>query len=119
MRRAKSAAHPRSRGENRCLIRGVRCEAGSSPLTRGKRDREHADYDKRRLIPAHAGKTSSVGTVKPRDPAHPRSRGENDEASSILGNLAGSSPLTRGKRHQSLTNMGVRRLIPAHAGKTS
>ena len=55
--RERSGAHPRSRGENRDIVRAVFRRLGSSPLTRGKRERS-ADGDLvARLIPAHAGKT--------------------------------------------------------------
>ena len=50
--------------------------------------------------------------------AHPRSRGENTTEDFKPHNLAGSSPLTRGKqpeRKPKNENLG---LIPAHAGKT-
>ena len=51
--------------------------------------------------------------------AHPRSRGENQQAAIEEQKAKGSSPLTRGKRPH-LVNVGARvRLIPAHAGKTS
>ena len=54
-----TAAHPRSRGENCQVLAICSNTGGSSPLTRGK----HADrtvYDLAdRLIPAHAGKTTS------------------------------------------------------------
>ena len=72
--------------------------AGSSPLTRGKR--QDADRLPRPpgLIPAHAGKThlSNFLTVCVR--AHPRSRGENADAERCV--------------------VADARLIPAHAGKT-
>ena len=56
-----------------------------------------------------------MSTVRP---AHPRSRGENVPSSSVKGNEAGSSPLTRGK--PVVGGYGDLRsgLIPAHAGKT-
>ena len=50
-------AHPRSRGENRTGGAGVFVAAGSSPLTRGKRDRAVRAEALAGLIPAHAGKT--------------------------------------------------------------
>ena len=71
-----------------------------------------------RLIPAHAGKTSSTASRRRCRKAHPRSRGEN--ASDATNKFAdtGSSPLTRGKRaHRGREGQRVR-LIPAHAGKT-
>ena len=50
-------AHPRSRGENALDARRWSWEKGSSPLTRGKRQRGLAGLHTARLIPAHAGKT--------------------------------------------------------------
>ena len=50
-----------------------------------------------RLIPAHAGKTASNSCGVTTNPAHPRSRGENDQLVSLFRVLNGSSPLTRGK----------------------
>ena len=53
-----------------------------------------------------------------RQPAHPRSRGEN-EVDSLLGvQPYGSSPLTRGKLRSAATARMSAGLIPAHAGKT-
>ena len=54
-----SWAHPRSRGENGPGGRHAGSRAGSSPLTRGKRRGREAGHRRRRLIPAHAGKTAS------------------------------------------------------------
>ena len=72
-----------------------------------------------RLIPAHAGKTSSTGSHDAPPWAHPRSRGENALSPRFPVSTPGSSPLTRGKPqpHQEVGNGGG--LIPAHAGKTS
>ena len=52
-----STAHPRSRGENEMSAQVSAVAAGSSPLTRGKRDVCPSERGRRRLIPAHAGKT--------------------------------------------------------------
>ena len=70
-------AHPRSRGENVACLYVARTQAGSSPLTRGKRSRQCPDRRQGGLIPAHAGKTPSTGACQGRWRAHPRSRGEN------------------------------------------
>ena len=73
----------------------------------------------RRLIPAHAGSTSSshIRTLKKR--AHPRSRGEHLSELSHGEFADGSSPLTRGAQpRRILTRLQVG-LIPAHAGSTS
>ena len=91
-------AHPRSRGENPWMARSRRCVHGSSPLTRGKRQRAWQACTWPGLIPAHAGKTSRVCLGDPRGAAHPRSRGENSVRWSPTARSAGSSPLTRGKR---------------------
>ena len=119
MRRIVSPwAHPRSRGENVSVIGFVRCFAGSSPLTRGKQASVFLGIAWSGLIPAHAGKTSSRGTVRPRGRAHPRSRGENLRARSAGRRIEGSSPLTRGKPGHDAPAADCGRLIPAHAGKT-
>ena len=52
-------AHPRSRGENQVAVLAIRRAAGSSPLTRGKPVKRLQSRLADRLIPAHAGKTSS------------------------------------------------------------
>ena len=53
----RSRAHPRSRGENADGLARRSASRGSSPLTRGKLDERRRRPDRRRLIPAHAGKT--------------------------------------------------------------
>ena len=50
--------------------------------------------------------------------AHPRSRGENLNLGGVRPDMAGSSPLTRGKHSPRAGYSASRRLIPAHAGKT-
>ena len=111
-------AHPRSRGENNSQPRWYYARAGSSPLTRGKRGAPHRAEPGRRLIPAHAGKTTIPAVVVFTPEAHPRSRGENSHNSLIIVSLPGSSPLTRGKRTTCRSVRRIRGLIPAHAGKT-
>ena len=112
-------AHPRSRGENLEFTRMTRRDSGSSPLTRGKRLRATAGNATCGLIPAHAGKTPGAGDDGRAHRAHPRSRGENISHSRRYSSHAGSSPLTRGKQPWPPESAFQRRLIPAHAGKTS
>ena len=50
--------------------------------------------------------------------AHPRSRGENRRVLELRQSMAGSSPLTRGKRMSISRADMMMGLIPAHAGKT-
>ena len=115
---AGAAAHPRSRGENMRIHVDASACTGSSPLTRGKLARPGPRRDSPRLIPAHAGKTTTSTPNRPTSRAHPRSRGENEPAPATQPLHAGSSPLTRGKRRGQLFPLGERGLIPAHAGKT-
>ena len=114
-----SAAHPRSRGENQPSTLYLHSKDGSSPLTRGKlRIFEQLRFPTR-LIPAHAGKTQRRRRPATGRTAHPRSRGENAASNTRCAFFAGSSPLTRGKRHIDRTRDARPRLIPAHAGKTA
>ena len=111
-------AHPRSRGENYMPTLKAMVDGGSSPLTRGKPSSPPPRPRRRRLIPAHAGKTRSLTRIVWWSPAHPRSRGENVRGAVYSPTSAGSSPLTRGKRGRREPTRWVQRLIPAHAGKT-
>ena len=117
-RRGQPAAHPRSRGENSVTMRTACVIVGSSPLTRGKRQGGVEDNQANRLIPAHAGKTSTLSASSSAPPAHPRSRGENLRQHLDQLWQRGSSPLTRGKQTAQAADAVARRLIPAHAGKT-
>ena len=80
-------AHPRSRGENRVVVRVLAALAGSSPLTRGKHLRVRYPAAQDGLIPAHAGKTALLRRAPLSAAAHPRSRGENVVV--LDGHLAG------------------------------
>ena len=91
-------AHPRSRGENVDRCERVTDNAGSSPLTRGKRAPGRGCRHRRGLIPAHAGKTTTSTAQQQPPRAHPRSRGENYRLRVYTPSGLGSSPLTRGKR---------------------
>ena len=111
-------AHPRSRGENEAEAIDNQDTIGSSPLTRGKRDRRRERRLARRLIPAHAGKTLNDSKGPRLSQAHPRSRGENMSTSIFMCSAGGSSPLTRGKLLDGVNDHAGPGLIPAHAGKT-
>ena len=112
-------AHPRSRGENVGDFASGPGGQGSSPLTRGKRANAHRGFLTVRLIPAHAGKTSTSPPTGMCSRAHPRSRGENTQSAFTCSLGHGSSPLTRGKLSVFLSVVDGSRLIPAHAGKTT
>ena len=73
----RSRAHPRVCGENSGTLLKTFSVTGSSPRVRGKHDLDQGNREKRRLIPACAGKT---GRSQPRgchSRAHPRVCGEN------------------------------------------
>ena len=117
--RERPRAHPRSRGENGERSVAETTARGSSPLTRGKlRERGHDEFAGG-LIPAHAGKTFFLIGYPDGQPAHPRSRGENEQGAPDHVWPVGSSPLTRGKRPKVGDSVVAHRLIPAHAGKTA
>ena len=117
--RCGRAAHPRSRGENAPVGGDRDTDAGSSPLTRGKRAIRRSVRIVGGLIPAHAGKTRRSRRRSRRRRAHPRSRGENVESEQRSPGLDGSSPLTRGKHELDVGHARRWGLIPAHAGKTT
>ena len=85
---------------------------------RGKRSCGVYQVNKRRLIPAHAGKTPLNKPLTHCTPAHPRACGENDGLDFTPITSAGSSPRMRGKRNSHIQLTQTRGLIPAHAGKT-
>ena len=114
----RGEAHPRSRGENNRAKTSLTASLGSSPLTRGKPVSRTARSMTSGLIPAHAGKTEIEAIADRTYAAHPRSRGENAVMATPEVVAAGSSPLTRGKHLLALHAERLKRLIPAHAGKT-
>ena len=71
------------------------------------------------LIPAHAGKTVGCVNACGSYGAHPRACGENREIAFGGWFEQGSSPRMRGKQNPGEVEKSYRRLIPAHAGKTS
>ena len=117
--RRESEAHPRSRGEHGGTRHGWCPRRGSSPLTRGARRSRPSRFQQRGLIPAHAGSTRGQGEAGAHARAHPRSRGEHDDAGGVFSTVRGSSPLTRGARRRIPMSGISDGLIPAHAGSTS
>ena len=111
-------AHPRSHGENYSASTRIATRLGSSPLTQGKPPPLWHARASFQLIPAHAGKTSSVRPRCIPSRAHPRSHGENDKNARSTASFSGSSPLTRGKLRAQQRSSALRGLIPTHAGKT-
>ena len=112
-------AHPHSRGENFMRSASQLSSLGSSPLTRGKLPRHAHACTVERLIPTHAGKTTTDASYPGRTWAHPHSRGENHPWHVKPVVVTGSSPLTRGKHLCCLLGLRRHGLIPTHAGKTA
>ena len=111
--------HPRACGANRRYGRFSTRPVGSSPRMRGKRPVHHRVHADLRIIPAHAGQTSSSPSICQQRPDHPRACGANQAAGLNAGILGGSSPRMRGKPARGLSRKGRPRIIPAHAGQTT
>ena len=118
-RRSLGPAHPRACGENKIMKTINEAIYGSSPRMRGKLTQPRFIVLIRRLIPAHAGKTTKCAPWKAARPAHPRACGENRQLTCIAHVALGSSPRMRGKRVVNSVSLCGTGLIPAHAGKTS
>ena len=85
---------------------------------RGKLEVKEFKSTATRIIPAHAGQTSSIPRLRPMRSDHPRACGANDDFLVQLGAMVGSSPRMRGKPAVIYPRLGARRIIPAHAGQT-
>ena len=110
--------HPRACGANvNRMIQGINGN-GSSPRMRGKRRREHNEHICERIIPAHAGQTERNLAVARQVADHPRACGANAFGCFDDDAVGGSSPRMRGKQVHRLAQMGIYRIIPAHAGQT-
>ena len=111
--------HPRSRGEHNAGLSAAHIREGSSPLTRGAPAGIPRRRPCERIIPAHAGSTSTGVGCGVRASDHPRSRGEHVKRLGEDGLLHGSSPLTRGAQLRHGGRLNTCRIIPAHAGSTN
>ncbi len=85
---------------------------------RGGQKLASAKTEEDRLIPARAGRTSTLGTSHPRPRAHPRSCGADRCESGLDEAPWGSSPLVRGGLAGDSVPGRLRGLIPARAGRT-
>mgnify|MGYP006887191738 CR=1 FL=1 len=85
---------------------------------RGKQITDKRGKARRRITPAHAGKTVHNGTSVRVRPDHPRACGENRISIVKTKPAIGSPPRMRGKLFISLLVLSRPRITPAHAGKT-
>ena len=92
---------------------------GSSPLSRGIRPCGSGSGTTPRIIPALAGNTGVPSWCSGDSRDHPRSRGEYSGSYAQLLNEYGSSPLSRGIRHEFIDLVRDIRIIPALAGNTN
>ena len=112
------AVHPRSRGEHLDGLSGPQKHIGSSPLSRGTPNLAVVKVLSHRFIPALAGNTHASSFACCSYAVHPRSRGEHDPGTPAGWPRPGSSPLSRGTRHERRLFRHRERFIPALAGNT-
>ena len=110
--------HPRSRGVYFARRLAEIDVTGSSPLARGLRSPLSIFDTDSRIIPARAGFTRdyTIRTAQKKD--HPRSRGVYSFSPPRSSWRIGSSPLARGLRRRSRTQINRSGIIPARAGFT-
>ncbi|RYP99501.1 hypothetical protein PG22506_1228 [Bifidobacterium pseudolongum subsp. globosum] len=130
--------HPRACGANWSIIITSGRSSGSSPRMRGKLVIGDLFEKLQRIIPAHAGQTTTASppatpcTDHPRacgangkchpppgPPDHPRACGANSANWTSTTGPDGSSPRMRGKPSAPFAAQQAVRIIPAHAGQTS
>ena len=112
------ADHPRACGENLPNKKSSPWLLGSPPRMRGKQRRQSSMRRRRRITPAHAGKTSRCSSLCRHPADHPRACGENWRRSRRPTSRDGSPPRMRGKLGESIFARKRPRITPAHAGKT-
>ena len=110
--------HPRACGANVSGFPSRDVNAGSSPRMRGKPMLAIVRHLRVRIIPAHAGQTSSLLLSILPTSDHPRACGANTAARPSPWSTCGSSPRMRGKPIINRVDGRSRRIIPAHAGQT-
>ncbi len=115
----KDPVHPRARGEHSSDDALSAVRPGSSPRTRGTRGAARGKCAGVRFIPAHAGNTSSVTSIRRKLTVHPRARGEHAAFITAHVRMVGSSPRTRGTPVAATLVHELCRFIPAHAGNTT
>ena len=109
--------HPRMRGENVLRVNGYMAGQGSPPHARGKFVRWQLVPLPPGITPACAGKILCCQKEIIVLWDHPRMRGENIAAASVLCSSRGSPPHARGKYQHTRPAHGPHRITPACAGK--
>ena len=116
--RRQNKDHPRPCGEKHWRAAAENAGKASPPPMRGKVVAFSCVYASDGITPAHAGKSCTRATTRPRWQDHPRPCGEKTSKVSASVTIVGSPPPMRGKEliHYILTR--PRRITPAHAGKS-
>ena len=114
-----STDHPRIRGEHAFGVGDFLIDLGSSPHTRGARQRPAHTEHGHGIIPAYAGSTLSGVRAASRGGDHPRIRGEHSCFSWPCVSCRGSSPHTRGAQDHPRHPCREIGIIPAYAGSTT
>ena len=110
--------HPRLRGKDCILARGIIPQVGSPPLARERRNLSRRLCLMSGITPACAGKTWRIYGHRVFSWDHPRLRGKDPLTSISTRCFSGSPPLAR-ERQTTLPRHGQgRRITPACAGKT-
>ena len=110
--------HPRACGEKAEFTAPTSALLGSPPRMRGKVIIRHHLSIWDRITPAHAGKRKVEEAMSLLDEDHPRACGEKSVAASNRASYSGSPPRMRGKDSHAEGAKKVRRITPAHAGKS-
>ena len=110
--------HPRGCGEKFAEGVYVASGKGSSPRVRGKAPTTESAGPRSGIIPAGAGKRRRLRCGRRRTGDHPRGCGEKTGSNRAQASSYGSSPRVRGKAGRAPLERGVRRIIPAGAGKS-
>ena len=93
--------------------------SGSSPRMRGAHPALVGLVSRLGIIPAYAGSTPQLPTLKALGEDHPRVCGEHALSMAAIAALRGSSPRMRGAPVDGLWGAETTRIIPAYAGSTS
>ena len=117
--RATSRDHPRACGAHAILRPTARSLSGSSPRMRGSHELSWHSRRAKRIIPAHAGLTTSYRTTCTLGRDHPRACGAHILKMAAEKSRLGSSPRMRGSHLHRDESLYHARIIPAHAGLTS
>ena len=110
--------HPRACGEKICKNRRAMFDGGSPPRMRGKVLRLRRQREADGITPAHAGKRGTGECRCPTHRDHPRACGEKHFFRNDHFRRRGSPPRMRGKETAQIPVSRVRRITPAHAGKS-